>query len=144
MTTSVPVLDRVMARVVKTTDCWLWTGKPNANGYGSIRVGGRGSKQRPVQAITWEAEFGAVPDGLELDHICRTRNCVRPDHLEAVTHEENLRRRPSHRTWVSVCKRGHKLAGSNVLLGYRASSGHERQRCRACAEIARTKYSNRL
>ena len=69
--------------------CWLWTHYLDVNGYGKFHLSGRS-----ILAHTWSyvSEFGAVPDGLELDHLCRARSCVRPTHLEAVTHAENVRR----------------------------------------------------
>lgn len=68
---------------VQITDtCWLWTGPLTPSGY-AANVAHRGIYQRLI---------GPVPDGLELDHLCRVRHCVRPDHLEPVTRAENVRR----------------------------------------------------
>lgn len=84
--------------------CWLWTGYVNPDGYGKIRVGGRviGAHQMAFELI-----IGAVPQGLELDHLCRNTVCVRPDHLEPVTAGENVRRRNYARAgkpWLSQQK----------------------------------------
>jgi hypothetical protein len=70
--------------------CWLWTGAINDKGYGLTRV-----TRRTLRAHQWSfAMFvGPVPDGLELDHLCRNTACVRPSHLEPVTTSENVRRR---------------------------------------------------
>lgn len=69
--------------------CHIWTGAILGTGYGALRCDGR-----TVRAHTfgWQIEHGPVPDGLELDHLCRVRPCVRNSHLEPVTRAENLRR----------------------------------------------------
>ncbi len=81
-----PVEERFWANVDKTTTCWLWTGRLNWRGYGEISV-----KNKFVKAHRYAYEFleAPIPEGLEIDHLCRVRNCVNPDHLEAVTHKEN-------------------------------------------------------
>jgi DNA-binding CsgD family transcriptional regulator len=71
------------------TACLVWDGYTNPQGYG---VTGDGTKRRLAHLVLWEQENGPVPDGLELDHLCRVRCCVRLDHLEPVTHAVNMRR----------------------------------------------------
>ena len=82
--------ERFWARVDKHgsaehPDCWLWTGCLNSGGYGSW---GRTLAHR----FAYQARRGPIPEGLCIDHLCRVRRCVRPDHLEAVTQSENVRR----------------------------------------------------
>ncbi len=73
--------------------CWMWTGAYDGKRqYGRIRRGGRDDGLVPAHVVAYELEYGPVPDGLELDHLCRRGGCVRPSHLEAVTHAENQRR----------------------------------------------------
>lgn len=67
------------------TLCWVWLGDKNAGGYAK-----RGDVL--VYREMWEQQFGVVPAGLELDHLCCVTSCVRPDHLQPVTHAENVRR----------------------------------------------------
>ena len=71
--------------VVNADGCWLWQGYINAFGYGVNR---RGLAHR----VYYQSARGPIPRGMELDHLCRVRSCVNPDHLEAVTHLENHRR----------------------------------------------------
>jgi len=67
------------------TPCWVWMGTITESGYGRHR-------NKRVHKVFYEREKGPVPKGMELDHLCRVRNCVNPDHLEVVTHTENMRR----------------------------------------------------
>lgn len=117
------------SRVEKTPDCWLWRGRlvkhPYRGGYGTFDIAGT-SRYAHILAYQWTV--GPVPDGLELDHLCRNRACVNPDHLEPVTHAENMRR-GAHALKAS-CPHGHAFSGSNLIL-YTARGWTER-RCRAC------------
>ncbi len=81
--------------------CWLWTGSRDAAGYG--RIG-----QRLAHREIYTALVGPIPEGLHIDHLCRTPRCVNPEHLEAVTQAENNRRAAAAR---STCRHGHALDG---------------------------------
>jgi len=88
---SIPAYDRIMARTVDTPDgCLIFTGYTDGQGYGQIGTGK--SETRRCHIVVYEHHHGPVPDGLELDHVCRNTSCVRPTHIEAVTHAENMRR----------------------------------------------------
>ena len=80
---------RFWSKVEKTPTCWLWRGGLHGHGYGQVRWDGRRQK---AHRVSYQMFNGPIPDGLELDHLCRTRACVRPDHLEAVTHRTNCLR----------------------------------------------------
>jgi len=77
-------------RVDAATGCWNWLGYINPDGYGWTKVKGRAMF---AHRFHYEEVKGPVPEGLELDHLCRNGACVNPDHLEAVSHTENIRRR---------------------------------------------------
>jgi HNH endonuclease len=71
------------------TACWIWDGAKIPQGYGTTSVDGR---TVGVHRVAYERAHGPIPAGLEIDHLCRTRPCVRPEHLEPVTTAENQRR----------------------------------------------------
>jgi len=72
------------------TPCWVWNGGLTTAGYSQLSIGN--DRQDYAHRVYWERENGPVPEGLELDHLCRNHSCVRPSHLEPVTHIVNLRR----------------------------------------------------
>ncbi len=76
------------AKVEFTDACWLWTASTDWYGYGWFWVGA----PRRAHRVCYEWLVGPIPAGLELDHLCRVPACVRPEHLEPVTHAENVRR----------------------------------------------------
>lgn len=118
-------LERFCSKVEFTETCWLWKGAQRNGGYGAFWDG-----THLVYAHRWAYEFfvGLIPKGLTIDHIkgvCGHRNCVNPEHLEAVTFQENMRRsRPLK------CIRGHRFTKSNTIL--RNTGG---RRCRTCTAV---------
>lgn len=89
------------------TDCIVWTrGCGGSRPYGAFRLRG---KVHRAHKLAYETVFGSVPDGFELDHICKNILCVNVAHLEAVTHAENMRR--GSLANQTHCKRGHELHG---------------------------------
>lgn len=102
--------DSFWAQVDKTDACWIWTGTTR-NEYGHFRT--PLFSTRLAHRIAWQDENGLVPEGLELDHLCERKGCVRPDHLEAVTHQENMRRHYGSR---DTCRNGHAKTPENRLV----------------------------
>ena len=116
--------------------CWLWPTE-SREGYGHVWCGGR---TRRAHIVSYELARGAVPEGLVLDHLCRVRCCINPDHLEPVTQGENIRRSPIMGQYArpTTCPKGHAFDESNT---YRA--GGQRY-CRACrADYARRYRASR-
>lgn len=86
-----PIEQRLLDKITPepNSGCWLWTGFVHPSGYGVIRTG---NKNTYAHRCSYELFVGAVPEGLQLDHICRVRCCVNPAHLEPVTPQENVLR----------------------------------------------------
>lgn len=80
---------RFWAKVVKSPDCWEWSGSINKGGYGEFHIGGRGGKVVKAHRWIFQKRNGPVPDELQIDHTCRNPRCVRPDHLRLVTAKQN-------------------------------------------------------
>ena|SRR4249920_934449 len=119
------VLERFSEKyVIASTGCWEWSAGKDSKGYGQFVH--HGSRSVPAQRVAYELFVGPIPAGLTIDHLCRNPGCVNPDHLEAVTRSENVRRQHAARTH---CKRGHPLSGANLYIPPRRP--HERQ-CREC------------
>lgn len=89
------------------SECWAWTAGKSNKGYAYFSVNG---KAKQAYKIAYEWEKGSVPDGLHLDHLCRTHECVRPDHLEPVTQRENTLRGETifaAHAKKTTCSKGH-------------------------------------
>ena len=109
--------ERVLSHLVidPDTGCLLWTGPCNHKGYGKIvqTVGGQHLYLKPHR-LMYEWFVGPIPDGLQIDHLCRVRHCAAPAHLEAVTCKENIRRGLAGAHWAA--KRAAKRAAAQALL----------------------------
>lgn len=111
--------------------CWPWRGYVSRDGYGRINFAAVG-KPMLAHRVSYEHFIGEIPPGLSLDHLCRNRGCVNPEHLEPVTSAENTRRAAVLRTH---CKRGHEYNEANTY-----SSARGRQ-CRVCVRERRTFFT---
>lgn len=75
---------RFLEKISLGDGCWEWTAAVNGEGYGQFRLDNHG-RQVPAHRYAYELLVGPIPEGLEIDHLCRVRRCVRPNHLEPVT-----------------------------------------------------------
>jgi hypothetical protein len=133
------LLDRLSDKFLVGDGCWEWTAARNSYGYGQIWRDGR---MAPAHRVLYELLVGPIPEGLHIDHLCRNRGCVRPDHLEPVTCRENLLRGetlPAKQAATTHCPSGHEYAGANLRV---ETSG--KRKCKTCQLAHNRRYYGAL
>lgn len=132
-------LSRLWSKVVKgpgENDCWGWTDALSEDGYAYLGVGGRKGRKFLVHRLLYELVIGPIPDGKELDHLCRIPWCVRPDHQEPVTRRIHLLRGQTIAARNAVathCIHGHPFDVANTHW----YKGH--RQCRRCGILGRAR-----
>jgi hypothetical protein len=124
-------------RVEKTETCWIWTGSMNGNGYGKIHIN---KKKVYAHRLSHELFIGKILEGLQVDHLCFVKNCVNPDHLEAVTPYVNNMRSKSQAALnlrKTHCLNGHLLEGYNLMPNKKNT-----RQCRSCHNDRRRKNND--
>jgi len=122
---------RLSKQIEEVGDCWVWVGRLDADGYGTTKWE---NKTVLAHRLFYQFAFGGIPNGLEVDHLCRVHACVKPSHLEAVTKAENQAR--GIRATAAACKNGHPWNAENTRI--RTNSGA--RACRACDRMASFRY----
>jgi hypothetical protein len=136
-----PLQDRFWALVDRHRDgCWLWMGSRMHNGYGQFKKYPDGRSQS-AHRVAYELAIGPIPQGLDLDHLCRVRHCVNPEHLDPVSRGENLRRSPLTGPGMNIrktaCPKGHSYATDNDGHRYCPTCKTERRKgkCDRCGKV---------
>lgn len=131
------LLVRFWSKVTQTDNCWIWGGMKTTLGYGTMKIQ---RKKIYAHRISYKIFKGEIPEGLVIDHLCRNRLCVNPEHLEAVTLKQNILRGDNFtakEARQTHCKNGHELKEPN-LIRYFLKKGH--RNCRICWNINQNIY----
>lgn len=124
--------------------CWEWQGWLTPEGYGYIGLDGR---TVPVHRYSYELLVRPIAEGLTIDHLCRNRRCVNPNHLEPVTERVNTLRgtSPSARYAARThCARGHEYTAENTKIRRGKNGGAGSRICRACARLYHIRRRQRV
>jgi len=133
-----PMVDRFWAKIdAWTTDgCWNWTASLNDSGYGVLHKPGKRGGVVRAHRFAYELLIGLIPETLVIDHLCRNRACVNPDHMEPVTIGENVRRSPIATSTINAlkaeCSQGHAFDAANTYVNPSGS-----RRCVKCRDVSR-------
>lgn len=122
---------------IASNGCWEWTGATNKKGYGELKFQfSEGIVYLKAHRVFYELFVGEIPEGLEIDHLCRNRKCVNPKHLEPVTTQENIMRGNGLAVLNSrktCCVNGHPFTPENIIrTKWRNGNGRA---CRECNRI---------
>lgn len=125
-----PLIDRLNEKIERTDSCWLWRGATTggAHAYGMIWQDGKNLLAHRVMHALYKSN---IDGGQEIDHLCRNKLCVNPDHLEAVSHKENMLRADPGQRWrqKTHCPKGHAYTAENTRITHGSRS------CKSCESI---------
>ena len=121
---TIPLADLFWSKVQKSAECWEWTASRSPEGYGNFW---NGSGMLRAHRISYEWEYGPIPSGMQVDHICLNESCVRPDHLRLATNSLNAQN-----------KSGPHSNGTSGVRGVSWHKGNKRWQAYATLNYKRT------
>ena len=133
-----PVLEKLERSIQRVSEsgCWIWMLRTTKSGYGEMRHAGR---TYLAHRLSYETLKAPIPTGLTIDHKCKVRCCVNPDHLETVTRAENTRRgdhrnKGQHFRDRTSCGRGHPYTEQNTYIKFitKAGKSYKTRVCKTC------------
>lgn len=129
--------ERFWSKVDASASCWEWTASLAGKGYGKYSVTKNGKTTYPyAHRYAWESLVGPIPDGMDIDHLCKNIKCVNPDHLEPVSRRENLMRSCGFVAKNAVkthCPQGHEFTEDNTYVQTR--DGYSGRSCLTCRRV---------
>lgn len=135
--------ERFWAKVDKSGECWLWTANRLPSGYG-VFGGGRGIGTILAHRFAYALAHGPIPEGATIDHLCHTRECVRAEHLEAVSQAVNNGRARGNQFQRNAakthCPQGHPYDEGNTYILARDGGTRTQRVCRICNNAAARAY----
>lgn len=128
------------------SECWLWYGSTDKDGYGTKSGTFNGTRtSKRAHRIAYEAFVGKIPEGMQLDHLCNNPPCVNPSHLITATSRENVLRSGKSRAGINArrthCVNGHEFTKSNTYFRPK-SDGKIWRTCRECSKLRTKGYAH--
>lgn len=134
-----PIEERFLSRVDRSpgTDCWIWLGRIDGDGYGCCLLVGLNTRQ--AHRAAYQLFVGPIPEGMDIDHTCRIRHCVNPSHLRPL--DLNLNRQQTSWALRTHCVNGHEFTPENTRIAINQGRRAKRVRhCRACVRANTARY----
>lgn len=126
-------MDRFWDKVVKTDECWIWTGAKSSSGYGHLNIN---KKTIKAHRYSYEMFFGKIEHDKIIMHKCDTPLCVNPEHLSVGTKKENsadmATKKRAYNQKKKTCPKGHKYTKDNTYIFTSPSTGKSRRQCKSC------------
>jgi hypothetical protein len=135
----IPIERRITSKIEVDESCWNWLGFHDRDGYGRFSLDPK--TQRGAHRVVYELVRGPIPEGMVIDHLCRNRGCVNPDHMEVVTPVVNSNRQESHNALKTHCPQGHEYSEGNTIK-QQGKYGTQRV-CRECHNFNRRLQESR-
>lgn len=137
---------RLVNMMHRENTCWVWDGAVTKDGYGKTFIMiGKYQKNILAHRLSYQVFVGDIPEGLTLDHLCRVKSCINPDHLQPVTMAENLLRAKTIPTTINAnkthCKNGHPFDDENTIHYINKKNGRPARGCKICHKFSNRKHA---